>query len=232
LEGSIDLQDVSKAPCKHYKLFKPRKPFNMHISWLGTTAIKIQTKPFDKEITVVIDPYRPEKGLFPRSLTPHMGLYTRGEKDSVTLSGNPFVLSTPGEIDVHGVLASAVEGHEPGNTMVRIDTEGLSLGHVGLTKKSLTEKQLAMLAGVDILCIPVGHPDSFDAEEAVKIVNAIEPRIVIPCAFKSDNDPEAKPIDSFLKEIGAKNNEPEKKIILKKKDLPQEELEVRILEKE
>ncbi|MBT3539161.1 hypothetical protein HN481_03475 [Candidatus Parcubacteria bacterium] len=51
-------------------------------------------------------------------------------------------------------------------------------------------------------------------------------------AFKSDNDKTAKPVDSFLKEIGSKNNEPEKKVILKKRDLPQEETEVIVLEKE
>lgn len=204
----------------------------MHISWLGTTAIKLQTKPYDSEITIVIDPYKPEKGTFPRSLTPHISLYTRGEEHSVTLSGNPYTLSSPGEIDTHGVLVSSVQGHESHTTMMRIDVENLSLAHLGLTNKQPTTKQLEVLSGVDILCIAVGHPDSFDAEGAVKAVNAIEPRIVIPMAFKSDNDPDAKSVDAFLKEIGSKNDKPEKKVIIKKKDLPQEETEVIVLEKE
>ncbi|MBT3539363.1 hypothetical protein HN481_04535, partial [Candidatus Parcubacteria bacterium] len=149
----------------------------MHISWLGTTAIKLQTKPFDKDIIIVIDPYKPASGSFPRSLTPDIGLYTRGEKNSITLSANPYILATPGEIDAKGVLITTAEGHEENTTVIRIDTEGLSLGHLGLAKKPLTEKQLEVLTGVDILCIAVGHPDSYDAEAAVKAVNTIEPRV-------------------------------------------------------
>ncbi len=204
----------------------------MHISWLGTTALKLQTKPYDTDITIVIDPYKPAKGSFPRSLTPHIGLYTRGEKDSITLSGNPYMLSIPGEIDTNGILVSAIDGHEPGTAMIRVDAEGISIATLGMTNKQPTAKQLEVLTGVDILCVPVGHPDSYDAEQAVKAVNAIEPRIVIPMAFKSDNDTTAKPVDAFLKEIGSKNGAPEKKVIIKKKDLPQEDTEVIVLAKE
>jgi len=35
-----------------------------------------------------------------------------------------------------------------------------------------------------------------------------------------------------LKEIGSKNGSPEKKVILKKKDLPEEDTDVVVLEKE
>ncbi|PIZ95113.1 MAG: hypothetical protein COX80_04970 [Candidatus Magasanikbacteria bacterium CG_4_10_14_0_2_um_filter_33_14] len=204
----------------------------MHISWLGNTAIKIQTKPFDKDVTIVIDPYKQNKGNFPRSLTPDIALFTHGEKDSITLSGDPFVFSTAGEVDIKGVLITAVEGHGEGETMVRIDAEDMSLVHVGMINKQLTAKQLEILSNIDILCLPVGNKDSFDAEGAVKLVNEIEPRVVIPYAFNSDNDPDAKAVDTFLKEIGSKNGSPEKKVILKKKDLPEEDTDVVVLEKE
>lgn len=204
----------------------------MHISWLGNTAFKIQTKPFDKEITIVIDTYKQAHGSFPRNLVADISLYTRGEKDSITISGNPFVLSNPGEIENKGVLVTAVQGHEKNEIMLRIDAEQVSVGHLGLCKKALTDAQLEVLSEVDILLVPVGNGDSYDAETAVKAVNTIEPRIVIPMAFKSDNDPKAAPIDIFLKEIGSPNNTPEKKVIIKKKDLPQEDTQVIVLSKE
>jgi hypothetical protein len=206
--------------------------YRMHISWLGTTAVKLQAKPFDKDITIVIDTYKPDAGNFPRSLTPDIALFTRGEKDSITLSGAPFTMSSPGEIDTKGILVTAIEGHESGQAMYRIDAEQLSIGHLGLINKALTEQQLEVLADVDVLIIPVGHPNSFDEELAVKVVNSVEPRIVIPIAFQSDNDPKSKPVLNFLKEIGSKNGEPEKKVIIKKKDLPQDETQVIVLEKE
>ncbi|MFA7314423.1 MAG: MBL fold metallo-hydrolase [Candidatus Magasanikbacteria bacterium] len=204
----------------------------MHISWLGNSAIKIQTKPFEKDVTIVIDAYKQTKGACPRSLTPDIALYTRGEKDIITLSGDPFVFSTPGEVDTKGVLITAVDGHEAGQIMLRIDSENMTLAHVGIIKKQLTARQLEVLSNIDILCLPVGHPDSFDAENAIKLINEIEPKIVIPYAFNSDNDPDAKAIDTFLKEIGSKNSTPEKKVIIKEKDLPEEDTMVVVLEKE
>ncbi len=204
----------------------------MHISWLGNTAFKIQAKPLDKDVVIVIDPYRPNKGNFPRSLAPDIGLFTHGEKDSITLSGNPFIFSTPGECETKGILITTVIGHEPNQIMLRLDAEGISVGHLGITNKPLTNKQLEVLSEVDVLLVPVGNNESYDAEAAMKIINIVEPRVVIPMAFKCDSDPQAKPVDAFLKEMGVSNGHAEKKVILKKKDLPQNETQVIILAKE
>lgn len=204
----------------------------MHFSWLGGTAVKIQAKPFDEDISIVIDPYKPEKGEFPRSLTPHIALYTRSEQDSITLSGTPFVLTTPGECETKGVLITSIQGSKPGETIVRIDAEQLSVAHLGMVKTQLTEAQLESLGDVDVLFVPVGSGETYDAEAAMKAVNAIEPRVVIPIAYKSDNEPDAAPVQTFLKEMGASNVAEEKKIIIKKKDLPQDETKVMVLAKE
>jgi len=204
----------------------------MHITWLGSTSIKIQVKPHDKDVTVVIDPYKPATGAFPRSLSPDIGLYTHGEKGSVTLSGDPFTLAEPGECETSGVLITAAQGHASDQVFFRIDAENMSVGHLGNAAKQLTDEQLGALSGVDILCVPVGGKDVYDAEQAVKAINTIEPRVVIPIAFKSVNDPKADDIKVFLKEFGTKETTPEKKVIFKKKHLPQEETQVVILSKE
>lgn len=204
----------------------------MHISWLGNSAIKIQTKPLNEDVTVVIDPYKPDAGAFPRSLTPNIGLYTRGEDGSITLSGDPFILTTPGECETKGVLVTAVQGHEANQVFYRIDSEYMSVAHLGNASKQLTDKQLEVLSDVDILIVPVGGKDCYNAEDAVKAVNAIEPRIVIPMYFKSDIDPAAEPVSTFLKAYGAKDVVEEAKTIIKKKDLPQEETRVIVLTKE
>lgn len=204
----------------------------MHISWLGTTAIKLQAKPFDQDVTVIIDPYKPQVGSFPRSLMPHIALYTRGEAESITLSGDPFILSTPGECEIKGVLVTAVYGDSADKTMVRVDAENISLGHLGLTSKQPTNEQLEILSGVDILCVPIGNSSGYDAEAAMNAVNAIEPRVVIPMAFQSENDPKAASVSAFLKAMGITAETPEKKVIIKKKDLPQEETKIIVLGKE
>ncbi len=205
----------------------------MHISWLGNTAVKIQTKPADKEVIIVIDPYKPEQGAFPRNLAPDIGLYTRGKENSITLSDNAFILSDPGECETNGVLITAIEGDEPGKIMFRIDSEQLSAAHLGLCKKPLNDRQLEALSNVDILFIPVGGNDGYEPDKAVEEINDLEPKIVIPIACQSDNDPKAKPVSSFLKAMGIRNGKaPEKKIIIKKKDLPAEDTQVMVLGKE
>jgi len=204
----------------------------MHLSWLGNTAIKIQTKPFDQEVVILIDPYKPSLGSFPRNLTSNIALYSRGENESITISGDPFILSAPGEIETKGVLVTALQGHEEKDTMFRIDTEDLSVGHLGLTTKELTDKQLEVLSGIDILLIPISGNDSYDVENAIKVINTIEPRIIIPINYKSDNNPKAEKVEAFLKEMSASDVKPEKKVIIKKKDLPQEETRVVLLAKE
>lgn len=205
----------------------------MHISWLGGTTIRIQTKPFDKDVDIVIDPYRPKAGDFPRNLSTNIGLFTRGIENSITLSGNPFILDTPGECETKGVLVTAVPGQEPGSIMFRLDTKQLSMAHLGLTDKPLNDSQIEALSDVDILLVPVGGKNCYDAEGAAKAVNAIEPRIVIPIAYKSDNDPGAEPVEKFLKEMGVAGKiQPEKKAIIKHRNLPQEETQVILLSKE
>jgi L-ascorbate metabolism protein UlaG (beta-lactamase superfamily) len=204
----------------------------MHISWLGSTSIKIQTKPQATDVVVVIDPYKPDSGTFPRSLTPDIALFTNSEEGSVTLSGTPFTLSHPGEIETKDVLVTATQGHAAETTMLRIDSEHITVGHLGRTNKQLTSAQEEVLSGVDVLCICVGGGDMYDAEQALKIVNTLEPRIVIPIGFKSDNDPKADDLKHFLKQMGTKEATPEKKVIIKHKDLPKEETVVMVLCKE
>ena len=116
--------------------------------------------------------------------------------------------------------------------MIRIDAEGMSVAHLGLAIGELTDQQLDVLGGVDVLFIPVGDLDCYGARSAVKAINAIEPRVIIPIAHHSDNDPDAKTVDGFVKELGIQSEQTEKKVILKKKDLPQEESRVVVLAKE
>jgi len=202
----------------------------MHISWLGNTAFKLVFKPAEDDVVVVIDPYKPNTGTFPRNLSAEIGLFSRGEDNCITL-GNPFVLSTPGECEVKGVLVTSAYGADDKNLIFRIDSEQLSIGHLGMMNKPLNERQTEILNGVDILFVPVGGNNCYDEEAAAKTANALEPKVIIPMAYKSDNDTKAEPVEKFLKEMGAKC-QPEKKIIIKKKTLPEEGTQVMVVEKE
>jgi len=203
----------------------------MHFNWYGSTFFRLKAKPKRKEIKILIDPYKPEEGSIPRSLKSDIVIKTRGEQETITLTGEPFEFSTPGECEKDNVLIYSVQGNKPDSSMVRIDTEGISVGHLGMAKKELTERQFSTLNGIDVLCIPVGAEEAYNVEEAIKTINKLEPRVVIPMAFQSENNPDADSIDEFLQELGEGSLEPTDKTIVKENNLPQEDTKVVVLEK-
>lgn len=203
----------------------------MHISWHGQTCVRLQTKNLDEDVTIIIDGYKPDTGEFPRSFTPQIALYTHGQTNAATLSQNPFVLDTPGECETKNVITYAV-GNSDGNLIFKVNAENISLVHVGKLTKKIDEALIDKLGTVDILMLPVGGEKEYlDIEDAADVVTAIEPRIVIPIGYQCDTEPKALPLSNFIKVLGLKPELTDKKIIIKKKDLPAAETKLMILEK-
>jgi len=86
----------------------------------------------------------------------------------------------------------------------------------------LSDQDLELIEGADILILPVGGGDLTTAKEAVKIISQVEPRIVIPSCHQADS------IALFIKEFGVKPEEMDK-LKISKKDLPQEDIKLIIL---
>lgn len=203
----------------------------MHITWLGQTTIKIQTKNVDEDIITVIDAYRPKQGDFPRSIGANLALFSRGGEGAATLTGDPFTIETLGEFDTKGILITSVAGPE-GTTIFKMSAEGMNVVHLGLLHQKLTDEMAEAIGRVDVLIVPVGGGDQYlSPTDAAQTVTALEPRIVIPVGYACDTDPKALSIESFIKEMGIKPEATDKKLILKAKDLPAEETKLYVLEK-
>jgi L-ascorbate metabolism protein UlaG (beta-lactamase superfamily) len=202
----------------------------MHISWLGQTCIRLQTKYLDEDVITVIDPYKPATGDFPRSFSPNIAIFTNGVENAATLSQDPFILDTLGECEIKEVMITAFPS-DNGNIIYKINAEQLSVVHLGRLKKKPDLAELEKIGSIDILLVPVGGGDYLSAEDASTLITALEPRIVIPIAYQCDTDPKAKPLSEFIKESGLKPDVTDKKIIIKKKDLPQDDVKLMILEK-
>lgn len=212
-------------------VFSPLYLYTMHISWLGQTAIKLQTKYLDEDVTVVIDAYKPDTGEFPRSLTPTLALFSKGTDDAITLSGDPFIMSSLGECELKEVMVTAFPS-ENGNIIFKLNSEQMNIVHLGRLNKKPELAELEKIGSIDILIVPVGGaPNYLSDEDAANLVTALEPRIVIPVGFQCDSDPKAKPVTDFIKELGLKPEITDKKVIVKKKDLPQEDMKLYLLEK-
>lgn len=203
----------------------------MHISWLGMSCFKIQTK----DITIVTNPFADKVGLEMPHLKADIVLVSDLKNEVCNniprLSGENFLIQGPGEYETKNVFVyglTAGETDQVQATIYLIDDGELTVAFLGLINHSLNDAQLEIMEGADILLLPVS---SLTAERRSKILSQIEPRIVIPMYFQIKGSKlKLESLNVFLKEFGAKSSEPQDKIIVRKKDLPQEETKIIVLE--
>lgn len=199
----------------------------MHISWLGFSCFKIQTK----ESVIITDPYSDNSGLKMPKLKADIILASDRQNELINnverLSGDHFLINQAGEYEIKENIFYAMaagEADQNKNLIFCINSEGMTLGFLGLLNHSLSNEQLEVMEGVDILFLPVS---SLTSERRTKIISQIEPRIVIPMYYKL---PKVKikldEVDTFAKEMGQKKIEYLDKVVLKPKDLPQDETRI------
>jgi len=217
----------------------------MNINWYGQSCFQISSNQGKiNHLSTLIDPFEESIGLqLPRKLEADVVLITHNHLDHnnvKAVSGQPFIASGPGEYDVKGIFIQGipafhdnVQGKERGRTTIyTIEAEEIKLCHLGdLGQKELTAEQLDKIGDVDILMIPIGGFFTINAQEAVKIMAQIEPKIIIPMHYKIPNlNIKLDGLDKFLKIVGVKKIEPLSKLFIKEKDLPKEEVKIIVLQ--
>ena len=107
--------------------------------------------------------------------------------------------------------------------------------YVAFFEKELTPEQLESIGDVDILLIPVGGVYTINGKEAQKVISQLEPKIVIPMHYnipglKFKSGKKIDGLNAFCKEIGICPTEEINKFKVTKKDLPQEEMKIVVLQ--
>lgn len=212
----------------------------MIITWQGHSCFKLQDKVGPDGITLITDPFNKEIGLKPPNCEANIVTVSHDHEDHNnvgTLRGNPFIIDCAGEFDVKGVFVEGIDSHHDDkegalrgkNIIYRIEIDDISVVHLGDLGAVLTDAQLEKLAGTDILLIPVGGKYTLDAKLAVEVISQLEPRIVIPMHYKTDDlKLDVDPVEKFIKELSIEPTR-EDKLKISKKDLPQEDMELVIL---
>ncbi len=222
----------------------------MYLQWFGQSFFKLTVKnEKGEEVVIAIDPFDKETGLkLPNKFGADITLITHDHHDhnnlevikGTELSPESFIISGPGEYEVKGVMIYGIasfhdnqQGEKLGeNTIYLLQAEEVWLAHLGdLGQKTLTDTQLEQLQGVDVVLIPIGGEYTINAPEASAIIAQLEPRVVIPMHYalaglKSKLDD----VQKFIKEMGLKTTEPQEKLKIQKKDLPQEETRLILLQ--
>jgi len=200
----------------------------MLITYYGLNCFRIQTNGG----SVLLDPFEKSAGVqLPRMQNDMILLSHQAVTDKAR---DKFVIAGPGEYEIKDIFVYGLpaSGDQDNGTFFLIKAEGISLVHLGLIKQfKLTAGQKEILEDADVLMIPVGGGESLSAKQAAAVVNELEPRIVIPMYYSL---PEFKVkldgVDKFKKEMVAKSVVVDK-LKLQKKDLPQEETNIYIIER-
>jgi L-ascorbate metabolism protein UlaG (beta-lactamase superfamily) len=214
----------------------------MKIAWYGQSCFRLIIKTNGAEkITLFIDPFDKETGLTPPRGNADIVICSHSHHDHSnvkSLSGTPFVIDGPGEYDVKKVYIKGIysfhddkKGEERGiNTISVIEAEDLKICHLGdLGQKELSDIQLEKIGEVDVLMVPVGGNFTIDGSEAVKIINQIEPKVIIPMHYKIPGiSLKLDGLEKFLKEIGVEKETTEE-LTIQKKDLTEEEMKVVVM---
>jgi L-ascorbate metabolism protein UlaG (beta-lactamase superfamily) len=206
----------------------------MEIIHIGHSSFKIK----GKDLTIVVDPYDSKIGYKYPKQRADLLLTTHEHFDHYYLDGvSDYKLHVdgPGEYEMrstfvyglptfHDDQKGALRGK---NTIYLIDIDGITLLHLGDLGHELEKETLQNIAGVDILMIPVGGHYTIDAEVAAKVISSLEPGIVVPMHYKTDDltgIPELASIDKFLDEMGVDNGikKTDKLKINSKHDIPEE----------
>ncbi len=118
------------------------------------------------------------------------------------------------------------------STQSFIEIEEIKLCHLGdFGQKELTAEQLEAIGDVDILFIPVGGVYTIGAREAANIIGQIEPKIAIPMHYKLPKlTAKIDGVEDFLKIMGVKSAVPQEKLMLKAKELTEEEIKIVLLQ--
>lgn len=188
----------------------------MTLYWHGQNSLGIDSG----DNSLVVDPLDVEKEL-KSAKAANVVLLSLPEAVKLPAKTESFVINNPGEYDVKGFFIFGL-GDFSGGIAYTIEAEGMRLAHLSVNKE-LTDAQLEQLSDVDLLIIDVGSTEDSN-EMAAKVVSQIEPRVVIPMGYGADKKP-----TTFLKEMGASDTEAQNKLNIKKKDLPQEETKIIIL---
>lgn len=200
----------------------------MEISWLGYSCFRLK----GKNATVITDPF--PSGLGYKLEKQTAGIVTVSHEHPnhsyvQAVSGDPKIISRPGEYEIGGVLVigvAAFHDAEGGaklgkNNVFVIEIDDIAVCHLGDLGQPLTASQIEEIGTVDVLLVPVGAGTTISASQAAGTVRSLEPKIVIPMHFKTPElTRDMDSVDKFLKEMGLTEAPPQPKLNVAKSTLP------------
>lgn len=181
----------------------------MIISCIGHASFLIE---LDCGLRIVTDPYDDTCGYPVLRTRADVALVSHGHHDHSavdTLTGVTQTVDTAGAHTLApGITVTAVPGFHDDqggrlrgrNLMFLLEAEGLRVGHLGDLGHLPTPEQLAALAPLDVVMLPVGGHFTIDAEQACKTAGLLRARVILPIHYRTraNADWPIAPVEEFL----------------------------------
>jgi len=207
----------------------------MDITWLGHACFRLR----GRDVTILTDPYEGDDWGYQSLSTPaNVVTVSNSHPHHSGLSGiegQPRVLRGPGEYEIGGALIWGVRTAPPAdangsgvikNTAFIIQLEELTVCHLGdLAHAPLNADELTRIKDSDILLVPVGGNCTINATQAAGIVSQVEPRIIVPMHYATDETRGHLQLDDiarFCRELGASEVAPRNRLNVTASTLPSE----------
>jgi L-ascorbate metabolism protein UlaG (beta-lactamase superfamily) len=167
------------------------------IKWLAHASFLIR----GDGLRIITDPYNPDVLDLPPVTEPADVVIRSSDDDD----GHCFVDTIPPGFDlitateivdtgasVRGLAVSAVWAQESlvhkdapsDNAMYRFELGGIQVSHMGDVGNPLTDRQMAALAGTDVLLALAGGPPTIELDDLCAVIESVKPRVVIPMHYR------------------------------------------------
>ena len=185
----------------------------MRLTYFGHSSFLLQTADGTR---LIFDPYRHgcfdgavKYGPIDETADVVAASHTHDDHGATdTIPGEPLVFVHPkdetvGTVHIKGVDTAHDEagGEKRGkNTIIVVDDGDVRLAHLGDLGHTLDAAAIQAIGPVDVVLIPVGGFFTIDHDEAARVIESLDPRIVVPMHYKTDKvDFPISPVDPFLK---------------------------------
>ncbi|HZD59237.1 MAG TPA: MBL fold metallo-hydrolase [Anaerolineae bacterium] len=167
---------------------------SIQLSWLGHSMFLLEGS---DGVKIVTDPYSGKTGYSVPKVTADIVTISHHHYDHDNIGavgGSPKTVESPGNFEFGSTIIEGIQsyhdevmGEKRGkNVIFKIFLNQLIIAHMGdYGQPKMMDEQLDALRGVDILLIPVGGTYTIDAEQAVEVVQRVEPKIVVPMHYKT-----------------------------------------------
>ena len=180
----------------------------MIIEWFGHSCFLLKS---NSGTAVLIDPFDPTVGYEQPHVACDCLLMTHKHFDHSaenTVIGETCKIDSPGQYEIGGVQISGFESfhdNESGmlrgkNTIYKIIIDGVAVCHLGDLGHIPSPQLYEKLGKVDVLMIPVGGNVTIDAAQALEIINALSPNIILPMHYLTDKvtNISVAPVSNFI----------------------------------